>query len=132
MSKNTGTYGKETWLPGARNDVIRNIVGSLAGAVTAGVGSAVCCSGPFVAAALGVSGAGLAAWRPYRPLFIFVAVGLLWTGFYLLDQQDEAACDPHRPCASPQVRRRLRIGLWASTVAVLALGTSARWLPWIV
>ncbi len=112
--------------------MITKLVGSVVGAVTAGIGSAVCCSGPVVAASLGISGAGLLAFRPYRPLFVFVAVAFLWTGFYLLDREDQAAWVPGQTCVTTTVRKRIRISLWVATAVVLLFGTSARWLPWIL
>ena len=40
------------------------------GGVFAAAGSARCCAGPVVAVSLGVSGAGLSAFEPYRPYFL--------------------------------------------------------------
>ena len=37
------------------------------GGVAAAAGSAVCCAGPVIAVSLGVSGAGLSAFEPWRP-----------------------------------------------------------------
>ncbi|MEQ9569284.1 MAG: mercuric transporter MerT family protein, partial [Longimicrobiales bacterium] len=69
----------------------RKAIGASAGAVAAAVGSALCCAGPIVAVALGVSGAGLAVFEPFRPLFLLAAASLLY-GSYLLHREEKAAC----------------------------------------
>ena len=81
---------------------------------------------------MGLSGAGLVAFRPYRPIFVLVAVGFLWAGFYLVDREDQQACEPGKLCASPIMRKRLRVLLWVATALVFLFGTSVRWLPWIL
>ena len=77
------------------------------GGVTAAAGSALCCGGPVVAASLGVSGAGLSAFEPGRPYFLTAAAALLVFGFWQLDREEKAACEPGKPCADPvQATRR--------------------------
>ncbi len=104
---------------------------STSGAVVAALGSAVCCAGPTVAAALGVSAAGLSNFLPLRPFLVIAAVGALYYGFHLLEKEDEKACDPEKPCASPAVRRRMRIVLWASTILILFFVSSPIWVRWL-
>ena len=73
------------------------------GAVTAAIGSALCCVGPLVAVALGVSGAGLAAtFEPLRPYFVGGTVLFLGLGFVALHREERKACEPGRLCASPE------------------------------
>ena len=103
------------------------LVTATLGAVTSALGSALCCSGPIVAASLGMSGAGLAAVLPYRPLFLVAAGGFLFFGFHQLDRQEEA-CDAGRPCADAPTRRIMRLVLWTATAVVLLFGTSSRWI----
>lgn len=101
-------------------------------AIAAAFGSALCCAGPAVAAAMGVSAAGLASFLPLRPYLVFIAVGSLYCGFHLLDKEDRRACEPEAPCASDKVRHRMRIALWAATGSVVLFGTSPIWVRWVV
>lgn len=99
-----------------------------AGGVSAAVASALCCAGPLVAVALGVSGAGLAAtFEPLRPLFIggtFLALGF---GFVVLRREERNACEPGKLCASPIVRRRMKWALWLATIISIPLLTFPWW-----
>ena len=116
---------------------MKGILLSGLGGLTAAFGSAVCCSGPVVLASLGLSGAALSAWRPYRPIFVIAAVGLLWLAFRL--QADEAgdACetdpDAGSPdgvcgCADPVRRQRTRAVLVILTALSFLLLISPRWV----
>ncbi len=56
-----------------------------AGAVLAALLASLCCIGPLIAAALGISSIGLATtFQPYRPWLIGLAIVLLAAGFYVL------------------------------------------------
>lgn len=105
----------------------RKAIGASAGAVAAAVGSALCCAGPIVAVALGVSGAGLAVFEPLRPFFLLAAAASLLYGFYLLGREEKAACEPGSVCTRPAARRHMRIVLWIATIAVIVLSTFPRW-----
>lgn len=97
------------------------------GGVVAAVGSAVCCAGPVVAVSLGVSGAGLSAFEPYRPYFLGAASAFLVLGFSLLDREEKAACEPGKPCADPAVRRRMKVLLWIATGVAVVFATFPSW-----
>lgn len=97
------------------------------GGVFAAAGSALCCAGPVVAVSLGVSGAGLSAFEPYRPYFLFATAAFLVLGFALLDREERAACVPGKPCADPKVRRRMQVMLWIATGIAVALATFPNW-----
>jgi hypothetical protein len=99
------------------------------GAIAAAFGAALCCAGPTVAAAMGISAAGLSNLLPFRPLMVVAAVGALYYGFHLLDRE-EKACDLERPCADPEVRRRMRWALWVATALVMLFGLSPIWVRW--
>jgi mercuric ion transport protein len=94
---------------------------SLLAGVAAGVGASVCCVGPLVLLALGISGAwigNLTALEPYRPIFIgltLLFLGLAFRKLYLVPR----ACTPENTCAEPRVIRRQRLTFW--TVAALLL-----------
>ena len=102
-----------------------NAKGSLVAGVLAGIGASVCCVGPLVLLALGVSGAwigNLTALEPYRPFFIgltLLFLGLAFRKLYVVPQ----VCAPGTLCADPKTSRRQRLTFW--TVALLVLGLLA-------
>ena len=102
-----------------------NAKSSLLAGVLAGIGASVCCVGPLLLLALGISGAwigNLTALEPYRPLFIgltLLFLGLAFRKLYVVPQ----VCTPDTPCADPKTSRRQRLTFW--TVAVLMLGLLA-------
>ena len=95
---------------------------SLLAGVVAGVGASICCVGPLVLLALGISGAwigNLTALEPYRPFFIgltLLFLGLAFRKLYLMPQ----ACTPGTSCGAPRVIKRQRLTFWI--VAALLLG----------
>lgn len=96
---------------------------SLAAGVVAAIAASVCCVGPLVLLALGVSGAWIAnltALEPYRPIFISVVLvflGLTFRRLYLVPQ----TCEPGKPCAEPAHLRRQRLVFWVVSLLVVAL-----------
>src|SRR5205814_8186461 len=83
------------------------------GGVVAAVVSTLCCAGPLVAVALGLSGAGLAAtFEPLRPYFVAGTVLALGFGFVVLRGEEKRACVPGTLCVSPIARRRMKWALW--------------------
>ena len=98
-----------------------------AGGVLAAAGSALCCAGPVVAVTLGVSGAGLSRFEPFRPYFLGATALFLVLGFWLLHREEQKACVPGKPCADPVVRRRMKILLWAATLLSVLFATYPSW-----
>src|SRR5215831_2129993 len=100
----------------------------IAGILSA-IGASICCVGPLVLLALGVSGAwigSLTALEPYRPIFIGLTLLFLALAFhrvYLV----RPACSPDSPCANPGVLKRQRLVFWIVTVPVLGLIA----VPWL-
>ena len=103
---------------------------SAGSAIAAAFGSALCCAGPTVAAAVGISAAGLSGLLPFRPFLVVAAVGSLYYGFHLLEKE-EKACELNKPCADPAGRRRMRLALWIATGFVFFFGLSPIWVRWI-
>ncbi len=104
-----------------------------AGGIAAAVGSALCCAGPLVAVALGLSGAGLAAtFEPLRPYFVVGALVALGTGFVVLRREERKACEPGTLCASPVARRRMRRALWGATAVAIVLLTFPWWSKFVL
>src|SRR3989442_13437039 len=103
------------------------------GAVGTAIGSALCCVGPLVAVALGVSGAGLAAtFEPLRPYFVVGTVLALGFGFVVMHREDRRACEPGTLCASPAVRRRMKWALWMATIIAIPLLTFPWWSKFVL
>lgn len=98
------------------------------GGVAAALASTLCCAGPLVAVALGVSGAGLAAtFDPLRPYFIAGTVLALGFGFVVLHREEKRGCEPGTLCASPVARRRMKWALWIATIVSMPLLTFSWW-----
>ncbi len=98
----------------------------------AGVGaalvSALCCAGPIVAVAIGVSGAGLAStFEPMRPYLLGSTAVFLAGGFFLLHREEQRACEPDRACADPRVRGRMKKILWIATAMAVLFATFPTW-----
>ena len=95
---------------------------SLLVGVVAGFGASVCCVGPLVLLALGVSGAwigNLTALEPFRPYFVgltSVFLGLAFRKLYLVPR----SCAPGMSCADPRILKRHRLTFWV--VATLLAG----------
>lgn len=99
-----------------------------AGGATAALASALCCAGPLIAIAAGVSGAGLAAtFDPLRPWFLGATAAFLLLGFWMVDREERKACEPGRPCADPGTRRRMKIMLWIATAVAVLFATFPSW-----
>lgn len=96
----------------------------IAGALAA-IGASVCCVGPLVLLALGISGSwigNLSAMEPYRPIFIGLTLMFLGLAFRQL-YWALPACESDAPCADPETRKRQRIIFWA--IGLLLLGVLA-------
>jgi len=103
--------------------------GLLIAGILSAIGASVCCVGPLVLLALGVSGAwigSLAALEPYRPIFIGLTLLFLGLAFYRL-YLARPSCSPESACANPRTLKRQRVAFWI--VAVLVLGLIA--VPWL-
>lgn len=103
------------------------------GGVAAAFASALCCVGPLLAVAAGISGAGIAStFEPLRPYFLVATAGLLGVGFYLLRREERKACEPEKLCADPLVRRRMKRALWIATVVAIIFMSYPTWSAWVL
>ena len=108
-------------------DTLKTALPGLGGVAAAGA-SALCCAGPLLAVAVGVSGAGFAStFEPLRPWFLGATALFLLLGFWLLGREEKKACEPGKPCADPAARRRMRIMLWVATAVSVVFATFPRW-----
>ena len=107
-----------------------NAKSSLLAGVAAGIGASVCCVGPLVLLALGISGAwigNLTALEPYRPFFIgltLLFLGLAFRRLYLVRE----VCAPDSSCANPRILRRQRLTFWLVAAGLIGL----LMVPWVV
>ncbi len=112
--------------------VIKTVLAATGG-VAAAVASTLCCAGPLVAVALGLSGAGLAAtFEPLRPYFVAGTVLALGFGFVVLRREEKQACEPGTLCASPVARRRMKWALWIATIVSIPLLTFPWWSKFLL
>lgn len=98
-------------------------IGALIAGGFAAVVASVCCVGPLILLALGVSGAWIAnltALEPYRPVFVVAALMFLALAFHRL-YLAPAACATGTRCASASAGRRRRLIFWLVAVPVVAL-----------
>jgi mercuric ion transport protein len=103
------------------------------GGIVAAVASTLCCAGPLVAVALGLSGAGLAAtFEPLRPYFVGGTVLALGFGHVVLQREEKRACKPGTLCASPIARRRMKWTLWIATIVSIPLLTFPWWSKFVL
>ena len=113
--------------------MIGKTVASAGAGVTAAVASALCCAGPLLAVAVGVSGAGLAStFEPLRPYFLGATAVFLGLGFFLLHREDRKACEPDKVCAESRVRQRIKTMLWIATGVAVLFATYPTWSAWIL
>lgn len=107
----------------------RNGNGTLVAGALAAVGASVCCVGPLVLLALGISGtwiSTLTALEPLRPVFIgltLLFLGLTFRKLYFHPQ----ACIPGTACADPRTINRQRGVFWVVTGLLLTLLA----VPWV-
>ena len=111
----------------AKVDADRFNKATLAGGLLAAIVASVCCLGPLVLVMAGVSGAwisGLAAFEPYRPYALGVALlcmALAYRSIYRGPAPE--ACEPGTLCAVPRTRRLYKLMFWVMSAMVLvALG----------
>lgn len=96
---------------------------TLIGGVLAAIVASLCCLGPLVLVTVGISGAwisNLAAFEPYRPISIGVAIvfmALAYRKIYRAPAPE--ACEPGTLCAVPQTNRVYKIMFWVVSALVL-------------
>lgn len=97
----------------------------LTSAIIAAIAASICCVGPLVLLALGVSGAwvgNLTALVPFRPYFIGVTVLFLAYAFHRIYRKPKVEdCAPGSYCANPKSDKINKITLWISTIFIIAL-----------
>ncbi|MGZ8193927.1 MAG: mercuric transporter MerT family protein [Methylobacter sp.] len=107
---------------------------SLAAGLLAGIATSLCCAGPLILLFLGFSGAwigNLVALKPYRPVFIVLAVAALIIAYSLIYKQasDYQVCEEGKVCAEPPVKRVYKGLFWSVAIVVLASIASPYVIP---
>jgi mercuric ion transport protein len=112
-----------------KSNVTQSGKGFLVAGILTAVGASICCVGPLVLLALGVSGAwigSLTALEPYRPFFIGLTLLFLAFAFHRL-YFARRVCTPRSACANPRTLKHQRLAFWIVTVLVLGLIA----VPWV-
>jgi len=96
---------------------------TLIGGVLAAIVASVCCLGPLVLVMVGISGAwisNLAAFEPYRPISIGVAIVFMILAYRkIYGAPAPETCEPGTLCAIPQTNRIYKIMFWVVSALVL-------------
>jgi len=96
---------------------------TLIGGAMAALAASVCCLGPLVLVALGVSGAwisNLTLLEPYRPIFIGTALVLMAVAWRRIYRRPVAeTCAPGQVCDLPQTNHVYRVMFWVVSALVL-------------
>lgn len=97
--------------------------GSLIAAIITAIGASLCCVGPLILLALGISGvwitalSHLAFMRPFGIILTIIFLSLTFWKLYITPQK----CAVDQSCAHPKILRRYRIIFWLVTIIVLLL-----------
>lgn len=90
--------------------------------VLAALTASLCCVAPLVLLSLGIGGAwvaGLSHFEPLRPIFIVIALVMLFLAWRKLYRP--ALCNADKLCADTGFQRRQRMIFWIVSVLTLAL-----------
>ena len=116
-------------MPDSKEFGSKNGKGFLAAGILAAIGASICCVGPIVLLALGVSGAwigSLTALEPYRPFFIGLTLLFLAFAFHRL-YFARRVCTLESACANPRTLKGQHLAFWIVTVLVFGLIA----IPWV-
>ena len=106
--------------------------------ILSAVAASVCCIGPILAAAVGLTSLGaLAKYEALRPLFVFLSVAALVVAFYFAYRTPRSAgeCTPGSLC---ETRGPLRVAavnravLWLAALITLVVVTFPTWSNWVL
>lgn len=96
---------------------------TLTGGVLAAIVASICCLGPLVLVTVGISGvwiSNLAAFEPYRPISLGVAIVFMALAYRrIYGAPAREACEPGTLCAMPRTNRVYKIMFWAVSALVL-------------
>ena len=108
---------------------------SLLSAAASAIAASICCLGPLLLLALGITGAwigNLTSLASYRPIFVIVALGFLGFTFHSVYRKPKTkSCPVERPCANPGGKRKHKIILWVVTALILGLLVFPYLVPYV-
>jgi mercuric ion transport protein len=95
----------------------------LIGGMAAAIAASLCCVAPLVLVLMGIGGAWMAVFEPYRPLFLGVGIVFMVLAYRKIYRAPAAQdCAPGSLCALPQTNRVYKILFWVvAVVMTLAL-----------
>lgn len=103
----------------------------LLGGLLAGIATSLCCAVPLILLSLGVSGAwisNLTALKPYRPVFIVMAIAMLVIAYFqIFKSAANQSCEAGKVCATPPAQRMYK-GLFWGVVAVVMTSIASPYL----
>jgi len=116
---------KKTNVEETNNDNKSKPQWGLIAAIAAAVAASVCCVGPLVLVALGISGAwisNLTAFEPYRPIFITLTFMFLGLAYYKVYRKPKTQnCKPESYCANPKKDKINKAVLWSITLLIVGM-----------
>ena len=105
----------------------------LAGGVLVSVGASVCCIGPFILLATGISGAWISQLmilEPYQPIFVLIVLCMFAVaGWKIFRPVNEAAVSDGCPMAQVRWQQKATFFLTGALASILL--TSVYWIVWI-
>lgn len=107
----------------------------LFGAVISAIVASVCCVGPLMLLAFGISGAWIGSFtalEPHRPIFMIITLVFLGFAFYGIYRKPKTgSCTVGRPCANPGAKRMYKTILWIVTALILGLLAFPYLVPYV-
>lgn len=97
---------------------------SVLAAIATAITASICCIGPLILLAVGISGAwvgNLRVLEPYRPVFILVTLGFLGLAFCQVYRKPKEKCEDGSYCANPKSAGFKKSALWLATVLIAGL-----------
>ena len=94
---------------------------TLIAGLIAGLTASACCAGPLILLMLGISGSwigNLSALEPFRPVFIVLAIGLLFLAYRKIFIKPQS-CSIDAICATNSGQKTQKIFFWATTLLIL-------------
>lgn len=91
------------------------------GSIIAAIAASSCCALPLLFFILGISGAWigkLTALHPYKPWFILLSLGLLFSGLIKVYRKPKKGCIVGNSCDSLSSNRLIKIALWLAAMLI--------------
>lgn len=103
-----------------KNSNSRGSKTTLVAGLIVGLTASACCAGPLILLMLGISGSwigNLSILEPFRPIFIVLAVGLLFLAYRKIFVQPQS-CSIDTACSTSNGQKTQKILFWATTLII--------------